>query len=168
MQGTNEISDEEGDDAIPEDEDYMFPDPDEAEGTKKPAVGMRFDTLDEAHRFVNVYGQLNGFAVFRGRNYKNKKIFLMCNRSKKATEPKNPGKKRKRSVVKGTSCKMRIIVVLREGEWEFIDVDLVHNHELVSSPSLTKFFINHRYMSEEEKNFSRILQEARIKPRRIM
>ena len=56
MQGTNEISDEEGDDAIPEDKDYMFPDPDEAEGTKKQAVGMRFDTLDEAHRFVNVYG----------------------------------------------------------------------------------------------------------------
>ena len=129
---------------------------------------MSFDTLNEAHRFVNIYGQLNGFAVFRGRNYKNRKIFLMCNKSKKAAEPNNPTKKRKRSVVKGTSCKMQVVVVLKGERWEFSDVDLEHNHQLVCSPSLTKFFINHRIMSVEEKNFSRILQEARIKPRRIM
>jgi len=162
------LTDEEGEDAVAEDEEYLFPNPDEAEGTKKPEIGMSFDTLDDAHRFVNIYGQVNGFAVFKGRNYKNKKIFLMCNKSKKAAEPKNPHKKRKRSYVKGTSCKMRIIVVLQQGRWKFSDVDLVHNHDLVSSPSLTKFFINHRYMTVEEKKISRILQEARIKPRRIM
>ena len=38
---------------------------------------------------------------------------------------------------------------------------------MVSSPSLTKFFFKHNYMSEIEKEFSRILQESRI-TRKIM
>jgi hypothetical protein len=162
------MSNDNGEGTVAEDDEYLFPNPDEAEGMKKPLIGMSFDTIDEAHKIVNVYGQLYRFAVYRGRNYKNKKYFLMCNRSKKAKEPKNIQKKRKRYIVKGTNCKMKVIVALQDGKCRFTDVDLVHNHDLVSSPALTKFFISHRYMSEEEKNFSRILQEARIKPRRIM
>ena len=56
MQGGTEISEDEGEDGIADDEEYLFPDPDEAEGLKKPVVGMSFDTLKEAHRFVNIYG----------------------------------------------------------------------------------------------------------------
>lgn len=168
MQKNLELSDENGEGTVAEDDEYLFPNPEEDEGSNKPQIGMSFDSINEAHRFVNVYGQLNGFAVYRGRNYRNKNFFLMCNKSKKANEPKNIQKKRKRFVVKGTNCKMKVIVILQDGKWRFTDVDLNHNHDLVGSPSLTKFFISHRNKTEEEKNFSRILQEARIKPRRIM
>jgi hypothetical protein len=43
-----------------------------------------------------------------------------------------------------------------------------HNHDLVPSPSLTKFFLSHQTMIEEEIMLSKLLQEMRIKPRGIM
>jgi hypothetical protein len=39
---------------------------------------------------------------------------------------------------------------------------------LLDTPSLTKFFANHRNMTDEDKNLSTILQECRVPPRRIM
>ena len=47
-------------------------------------------------------------------------------------------------------------------------VDNRHNHRLVCSEELTKNFLKHRHMSEHEKNFSRILQQHKIKPQKIM
>jgi hypothetical protein len=38
------------------DEEYLFPTPDEIRNAKKPEVGMVFSSLEEAVRFVNVYG----------------------------------------------------------------------------------------------------------------
>ena len=64
-------------------DEYMFPTPEEINKACPPAVGMVFDTLQDAVRFVNVYGQLSGFAVIKGRNYKHRKITLICNKSRK-------------------------------------------------------------------------------------
>ena len=44
------------------DEEYLFPTPDEISNAKTPVVGMVFSSLEEAVRFVNVYGQLAGFS----------------------------------------------------------------------------------------------------------
>lgn len=138
-----------------DDEDYFFPTAEEVEGAKAPAVGMGFKTIDEAHRFVNIYGQLLGFAAVKGRNYKNRKITLQCNRSRKGKDNAEPGKKRMRYKIEKTDCKMKVTVTQQNGRWEITDVDNTHNHPLVSTPSLTKFFLQHRYMTEHEKNLSK-------------
>jgi hypothetical protein len=46
-------------------------------------------------RFVNAYGQLIGFAVIKGRNYKDRVITLVCNRFRKPSEETNPTRKKK-------------------------------------------------------------------------
>uniref|UniRef100_A0A0A8Y9M9 Protein FAR1-RELATED SEQUENCE n=1 Tax=Arundo donax TaxID=35708 RepID=A0A0A8Y9M9_ARUDO len=150
------------------DEDYFFPSPEEVEQARPPEVGMVFSTLQEAHRFVNAYGQVTGFVVIKGRNYKQKKITLQCNKSRKTKENETRQRKRKRNVIERTGCRMKVTVKLISGRWEIRAVDNEHNHPLWSSPSLTRFFISHKYMSEEERNFSRVLQESRIKPAKIM
>ena len=49
-------------------EEYVFPTPDETYNASTPEVGKVFSTLDDASRFVNVYAQLNGFTMIKGRN----------------------------------------------------------------------------------------------------
>ena len=49
-------------------EDYVFPTPEEAHNGSTPEVGKVFSTLDDASWFVNVYAQLNGFTMIKGRN----------------------------------------------------------------------------------------------------
>jgi hypothetical protein len=129
---------------------------------------MHFASLDEAVRFVNVYGKISGFSVIKGRNYKSTKITLQCNRSRKTRVKFAVGRKRKRNFIEKTECQMHVRVKLDEGRWKITASDLQHNHDLAPSPSLTKFFLSHRNMSEEEVMLSRLLQEIRVKPQRIM
>ena len=87
------------------DEEYLFPTPDEICTAKAPEVGMLFSTLEDAVRFVNVYGQLKGFSVIKGRNYKQKKITLQCNKSRKTASRIITGqRKRRRSAIGRTNC----------------------------------------------------------------
>lgn len=146
----------------------FFPTPDEIRNAKKPEVGMVFSTLEEAVRFVNVFGQLSGFAVIKGRNYKKRKITLQCNKSRKTRAKPAGQRKRKRNVLKKTNCQMNVTVKLFGTKWQIMSCFLEHNHALESSPSLTKFFLSHRTMSDEEIKLSRLLQEIRVKPQRIM
>jgi hypothetical protein len=129
---------------------------------------MHFASLDEAVRFVNVYGKISGFSVIKGRNYKSTKITLQCNRSRKTRIKSAVGRKRKRNFIEKTECQMHERVKLDEGRWKITALDLQHNHDLAPSPSLMKFFLSHRNMSEEEVMLSRLLQEIRVKPQRIM
>ena len=149
-------------------EEYLFPTPDEVNNAQPPEVGMVFSSLEEAVHFVNVYGKLSGFAVIKGRNYKQKKITLQCNRSRKIRSKNLAQRKRKRNIIPKTECQMSVTVKLVETKWQIISCSLQHNHDLAPSPSLTKFFLSHRNMTEEEKLLSRLLQEIRVKPQKIM
>ena len=149
-------------------EEYVFPTPDETYNASTPEVGKVFSTLDEASRFVNVYAQLNGFAMIKGRNYKNRKLYFQCNKSRKRPSVNTGLRKRKRNIVEGTNCPMSITVKLVDDKWHIASMSLKHNHDLVRSPSLTIFFLSHRNMNEAEIMLSKLLQEHRVKPRRIM
>ena len=129
---------------------------------------MIFHSLQAAHRFVNVYGQIQGLAVVKRRNYKQRKVTLQCNKSRKNVSRISGQRKRKRAVVEKTDCQMNVVVKLEEGQWEISSVWLDHNHELVSTPSLTKFFVSHKNMTEAEIVLSKLLQENRMRPKRIM
>ena len=146
----------------------MFPTPDEIEKTNVPQVGKVFSTLDAAKRFVNVYALTNGFGIKKGRNHKNRKISFVCNKSRKTVSTYTGARKRRRNVLQRTNCQMHVTICLEDGKWHIQSQDLKHNHDLVSSPSLTQFFLSHRSMNDAEKLLSKLLQEHRIKPRKIM
>jgi len=148
--------------------EYIFPTPEEVERSAEPSVGMVFPNLAKAHRYLNVHGLLNGYSIRKGTNYMNKTYHLECNRSGKPKNMTNAHRIRRRNYIQKTDCKMKIIVKLINGQWEFTKVNSEHNHNVVSSPSLTKFFLNHKRMTEEERTFSKILQDARIKLMKIM
>jgi len=148
--------------------EYIFPTPEEVERSAEPSVGMVFPNLAEALRYLNVHGLLNGYSIRKGTNYMNKTYHLECNRSGKPKNMTNAHRIRRRNYIQKTDCKMKIIVKLINGQWEFTKVNSEHNHNVVSSPSLTKFFLNHKRMTEEERTFSKILQDARIKLMKIM
>ena len=48
-----------------DDDEYLFPTPDEIHNAKPLEEGMIFSTLDEAVRYVNIFGKLSGFALDR-------------------------------------------------------------------------------------------------------
>jgi hypothetical protein len=80
---------------VNDDEEYLFPTADEVTESEVPRVGMVFESLDKSVRFVNVYGKIHGFAVIKGRNHKNTKITLMCNRSRTTRIKKHSRQKKK-------------------------------------------------------------------------
>ena len=160
------VSDDES--IVAKNQEYIFPSPEEVEKSAEPSVGMVFESLTEAQRYLNVHGLLNGYAIRKGTNYLKKTYQLECNRSGKPKVMENAQRIRRRNYILKTGCKMKVIVKLINGKWVFTKVDSEHNHNVVSSPSLTKFLLNHKRMTEDEKAFSKILQDARIKPMKIM
>lgn len=154
--------------AVAGNEEYVFPTPEEMEKDTVPALGMEFPTLEDATRYVNVYAQKNGFAMIKGRNYKHRKISFQCNKCRKREGSFSGTWKRKRNIVEGTNCPMNVTVKLEDAKWHVVSLFLEHNHSLVSSPSLARFFLSHRHMNEAEIMLSKLLQEHRVKPRLIM
>ena len=129
---------------------------------------MIFSILEEAVCFVNIFGKLSGFAVVKGRNQKQRKITLQCNKSRTTRSNNSVQRKRRRDALTRTKCQMNVVVKLEDTKWRIESCSLQHNHELVASPSLTKFFLSHRTMSVKEILLSKLLQEIRVKPQRIM
>jgi len=85
----------------------MFPSPEELEKSRAPEVGMIFSTLQDAHRFINVHGQVTGYTVIKGTNYKHKKIRFVCNKSRKTKQADTRPKKRRDAIVH-TQCPMKV------------------------------------------------------------
>jgi hypothetical protein len=71
---------------VPKNNEYIFPSLEEVEQSVQPEVGMKFGTLIEAHRYLNIHGLLNGYAIKKGTNYMKRTYHLECNRGGK---PKN-------------------------------------------------------------------------------
>jgi hypothetical protein len=149
---------------------YFYPSPDVLDVAKVPEVGMKFPTLEYAHEFYNTYALRTGFVAVRGRNYKRRKFQLDCNRSGKGRliDNSNRKRKRKRNIIEKTNCQARVIVKLTNGQWEFTAVQNEHNHPLCPNPSFTKFVLSKKHMSAEERSFSRVLQQSRVPPKKIM
>jgi hypothetical protein len=63
---------------------------------------------------------------------------------------------------------MNITVKDIDSKCHIISTSMDYNHDFCPSPSLTKFFLSHRMMTEPEIMLSRLLQEIRVKPQSIM
>ncbi|KAM3272346.1 hypothetical protein ACQJBY_042473 [Aegilops geniculata] len=147
---------------------YFYPQIEQLEMAKQPEPGMKFQTLEDAHRFYNTYALLTGFEAKRGTNYMRKKFHLICNRSGKSRATPDLQRKRKRKSIEKTNCQAKVIVKLTKGQWEFTTVRNEHNHPLCPSASLTKFYLSHKHISTEERSFLKVLQRTRIPPNKVM
>uniref|UniRef100_A0ACD5ZNL7 Uncharacterized protein n=1 Tax=Avena sativa TaxID=4498 RepID=A0ACD5ZNL7_AVESA len=145
----------------------FYPSFEALENSRPPEVGMKFPTLEDAERFYGTHALLTGFAVRRGSNYRRKKFHLLCNRSGKLKPTKDLQRKRKNNVL-GSQCQAKVIVKLHQEQWEITGVKHEHNHLLCPRRSLTRFFLDHKYLSSEEKSFLRVLQQSRVNPRKAM
>ncbi|KAM0902367.1 hypothetical protein ACQ4PT_019396 [Festuca glaucescens] len=148
--------------------EYFFPTPEEISNLQSPEEGTTFPTLDATVRFVNVYAHVKGFAVIKGRNYKQRRITLVCNKNRHTTSRLVGPRQRRRSCIGRTNCQMKVSVKLVDTQWKIDSCELQHNHDMAPSPSLTKFFLSHRNMSSHDKMLSQLLQEIRVKPTKIM
>ena len=100
---------------------------------------MSFGTTKEDQKFVNIYGLLVGFLVIQREELHEQENMLQLE-SQNVHKVDDVQKKRKRLVIDRTECPTRVSIKLKKDRWIITIVDLTHNHEMVSSPSLTKSF----------------------------
>ncbi|OAY74909.1 Protein FAR1-RELATED SEQUENCE 5, partial [Ananas comosus] len=68
-----------------------------------------------------------------------------------------------------TGCKAHIILKIDDrGKWVITVVANEHNHELIVSPSKTRFFLSHRSITKEQKELIHMLNEQNISTSQIM
>ena len=101
---------------VAKNQEYIFPSTEEVEKSAEPYVGMVFESLTEAQRYLNVHGLLNGYAIRKGTNYLKKTYQLECNKSGKPKVMENAQRIRRRNYILKTGCKMKVIVKLINGK----------------------------------------------------
>ncbi|KAF7152263.1 hypothetical protein RHSIM_Rhsim01G0149600 [Rhododendron simsii] len=139
------------------------------EGLATPTIGMYFETIEEAQKYYERYGQENGFwirtrASGKGRNRSNEvtKVLFVCGKEgkyvarnqqegivevndKTVGEKKVISKKRVRScstVKCGCEAHMRIMLDKWNYKWKVTGFDESHNHQLVTPSKRMKMKSN--------------------------
>lgn len=138
-----ETEDEVGSDdeaTVSKNKDYIFPTPEEVDKCAEPCVGMTFGSLSEAQRYLKVHGVLHGYPIRKGTNYLKKTYHLECNKSGKSRVIENAQKDSEEELYYENRLQDEVIIKLINRQWVFTKVNAKHNHSVVSSPSLTKFF----------------------------
>lgn len=130
----------------------------------KPAIGMQFDTLDDAEVFYRLYAAKVGFDVRVGQSKKVEGVAVWkrfyCNKegersSEKEKAPKVEDiskQKRNRKIVR-CGCEAKVTVV-RTADNKFIYSDFVEMqaHALVKTPARKQFVKANRKVSEKAKS----------------
>ncbi|GFP88534.1 phytochrome-associated serine/threonine-protein phosphatase [Phtheirospermum japonicum] len=113
-----------------------------------PAVGLEFDSFDEAYNFYNVYAKGQGFGIrvrnswFRSKRRERYRAKLSCSNAgfKKKSEATNPRPETR------TGCPAMVVVKIVDAQrWRIVDVELEHNHPV--SPEIKRFYKSHKKMS---------------------
>ncbi|KAF7137375.1 hypothetical protein RHSIM_Rhsim07G0162500 [Rhododendron simsii] len=150
------------------------------EGLATPTIGMYFETIEEARKYYERYGQENGFwirtrASGKGRNRSNEvtKVLFVCGKEGKYVarnqqegimevndetvgEEKVISKKRVKScstVKCGCEAHMRIMLDKWSYKWKVTGFDERHNHQLVT-PSKRMKMKSNRNMPKAVKNLT--------------
>ncbi|XP_073121059.1 protein FAR1-RELATED SEQUENCE 5-like [Henckelia pumila] len=142
---------------------------------RKPKIGMKFASLEEAFSFYNQYARESGFSARISNSKKNKanevvwKKFVCFKeghidktRSNKQVKCDQPKKERARGEVR-TGCKSKISVVKNQTgtNWVFSTVMESHNHPL-STPSKVHLLRSHRNFSAAKKTLTQQFSEANM------
>ncbi|XP_020263215.1 protein FAR1-RELATED SEQUENCE 5-like [Asparagus officinalis] len=132
----------------------------------EPKIGMMFKSLEEAMNYYSAYAKFIGFGIRKGSNYlsKRKNVITMqvltCSHERfsksKRKEPLLRDNTFEKSPLKEissirTGCKASMRVKLDDGKnWIISSFEKKHNHELVPSPSKSRFYRCRRKIGDEE------------------
>ncbi|WVZ93391.1 LOW QUALITY PROTEIN: hypothetical protein U9M48_039373, partial [Paspalum notatum var. saurae] len=128
----------------------------------KPAVGMKFYSIDDVLRFYKGYAHSAGFSVRLGQHKKENeeivaKRFYCSREEKRKTQkkvPVKPGKKKKAHNVMQTRCGCEAHIYVKLGSDKKYQISSMvehHNHGLVS-PDKQHLFRSNRHVSERAKS----------------
>ncbi|WCJ30324.1 FAR1-related sequence 6 [Euphorbia peplus] len=113
----------------------------------QPAVGLEFDSFDEAYDSYNVYAKEQGFGIrvsnswFRSKRKERYRAKLSCSSAgfKKKSEANNPRPETR------TGCPAMIVIRLIDSKrWRVVEAELEHNHPV--SPQIKRFYKSHKKM----------------------
>ncbi|OAY66354.1 Protein FAR1-RELATED SEQUENCE 5 [Ananas comosus] len=149
-------------------------------------VGLEFTCIEDGKKFYNDYAFKMGFSIRKQTHYKARKhddaitsMTYCCSkagRSKTASQDKSEHQKSQDSHTpkkdcpnRRTNCKAHIVLKVDDrGKWVITVVANEHNHELIASPSKTRFFRSHRNMTTEQKDLIHMLNEQNISASQII
>lgn len=152
----------------------------------EPYIGMEFGSADEVKDFYNIYAFKTGFSIRKSTHYKSKKFDNMisnvkftCSKEGQPNQPTYKGDENTASQVKSTpkkempykrtGCKAHIRARMVEpGKWVVSKFHNVHNHELIVSPSKSRFGRSHRKISKEQREIIHQLSEQNVSTSQIM
>ncbi|OAY73941.1 Protein FAR1-RELATED SEQUENCE 5, partial [Ananas comosus] len=132
-------------------------------------VGLKFTCIEDGKKFYNDYAFKMGFSIRKQTHYKARKhddaitsMTYCCSKADSHTPKKDCPNRQ-------TNCKAHIVLKVDDrGKWVITVVANEHNHELIASPSKTRFFRSHRNMTTEQKNLIHMLNEQNISASQIM
>ncbi|XP_047952720.1 protein FAR1-RELATED SEQUENCE 5-like, partial [Salvia hispanica] len=148
----------------------------EVANDRKPEIGMKFGSIDDAFEFYNQYAREAGFSARYSNSRKNKmtnevvwKQFVCFKagqtdeaRSKNRAPPGGPIQIRARGEVR-TNCKAKISIVKQQtgSDWSVSVFMEGHNHGL-STPSKVHLLRSHRSVSAVKRLLTQQFSEANI------
>nr|XP_017229027.1 PREDICTED: protein FAR1-RELATED SEQUENCE 5-like [Daucus carota subsp. sativus] len=149
-----------------------------------PYLNQRFDSLDDADRFIRSYALKNGFAVKIQQTKKRAKVdeiyarMFVCrlageNQEKNVLDEEvcvgSSKGTRRRDKLPRSGCKVRMFVVKKKKKdyWELTTVELEHNHDLVS-PSKMTLIQRERHVTSAARNLINVLNVSGIRPSQTM
>ncbi|OAY81646.1 Protein FAR1-RELATED SEQUENCE 5 [Ananas comosus] len=149
-------------------------------------IGLEFTCIEDAKRFYNDYAFKMGFSIRKQTHYKARKLddaitsITYCCSKAGHSKPTDQEKfehqnsqschtPKKDCPNRRTNCKAHAVFKIDDrGKWVITVVANEHNHELIASPSKTRFFRSHRNITKEQKDLIHMLNEQNISASQIM
>ncbi|OAY82811.1 Protein FAR1-RELATED SEQUENCE 5 [Ananas comosus] len=153
---------------------------------EEPRVGLEFNSIEDGKKFYNDYAFKMGFSIRKTYHYKSKKhddaitsVTYCCAKaglSKSQTHEKGhcqnsegSNTPKKQFSNRRSGCKAHIVLRIDDrGKWMITVVANEHNHELIISPSKSRFFRSQRAITEEQKELIHMMNEQNISTSQIM
>ncbi|OAY77448.1 Protein FAR1-RELATED SEQUENCE 12 [Ananas comosus] len=147
----------------------------------EPYIGMEFGSADEVKNFYNIYAFKTGFSIRKSTHYKSKKfdnmistIVFTCSKEGQPNQPTYKGDENVVSEVKSTpkkempyrrtGCKAFLRArMVEQGKWVVSKFHNEHNHELIVSPSKSRFGRSHRKITKDQREIIHQLSEQNQK-----
>ncbi|OAY66611.1 Protein FAR1-RELATED SEQUENCE 5 [Ananas comosus] len=154
--------------------------------SEDPYIGKEFNSAEEARTFYNSYAFRLGFSIRKASQYKARKqdgmmtsMLLTCSKEgqskvrdyDKRSSTTTPGQvtPTKEFLHKRSGCKALMRVkMIKESKWVVTRFIEEHNHDLIASPTKTRFLRSHRSISNEQKQVIQLLRDQNISTSQIM
>ncbi|XP_020102584.1 protein FAR1-RELATED SEQUENCE 5-like [Ananas comosus] len=151
-----------------------------------PYIGKEFNSAEAARTFYNSYAFRLGFSIRKASQYKARKqdgmmtsMLLTCSKEgqsnvrdydkRSSTTTQGQVTPTKEFAHKRSGCKALMRVkMIKGGKWVVTRFTEEHNHDLIASPTKTRFLRSHRSISNEQKQVIQLLRDQNISTSQIM